>query len=87
MALWKQLISMWLIALAVEAVLIYLTFHGEKKQFFWLIPYPNWRVVGASTIALFHDYPLIAWALLSVPLLTFLLTCTLWVNAFLARRA
>lgn len=41
--LWKQLLILWGVALAVTAALLWLELH-RPYNFFVLLPYPTWRI-------------------------------------------
>jgi len=75
-SLWKQLITVWASALVLDLFLFWLQFRQPVKVF-WLIPYPNLRLLWPGVVRLFGDYPLLAFAVVAIPVLTILLTIAL----------
>lgn len=66
-ALWQQLAFLWLGAILVAALLLLLDLR-QPFTFFWLIPYPDWRLVGTGVLELFRVRPLTATAILAIPM-------------------
>lgn len=77
--LWRQLATLWLSALVLDALLLWLQFRRPFK-FLWIIPYPGWRLVWESIVGIFREYPLLVLGLLAVPLVAILLTIALVAN-------
>ena len=60
----------------LDVLLLWLQFRRPFK-FFWLIPYPNWRLVWPSVVTLCREYPLLGAALIGVPLASVVITLVL----------
>jgi hypothetical protein len=69
---------LWAGAIALSAALIaFDAWRSGPYKLFWLIPYPNWRLVWAAVVSAFRTKPLLAAALLLVPTLATLATFAL----------
>lgn len=77
--LWRQLATLWVSALVLDALILWLQFRRPFK-FFWMIPYPGWRHVWPSVIGMFREYPLLVLGTVGVPVLAILLTIALVAN-------
>jgi hypothetical protein len=66
-ALWQQLAFLWLGAILVAALLLLLDLR-RPFAFFWLVPYPDWRLVWTGVFELFRVRPLTATAILAIPM-------------------
>ena len=76
--LWQQLLILWTGAFALSAALIALdAWRSGPYKFFWLLPYPNWRLVLAAVRGAFRAKPLLATGVLLVPTLAALATFAL----------
>ena len=77
--LWKQLVTVWATALVLEVVLFSLQAR-RPFEVFWLLPYPNWRMLWPSLVALTRAHPLFALSVVVVPVVTLVLTVVLCVQ-------
>ena len=80
-----QLAVVWGTAVLLAFVLLWLD-SREPYKFFWLIPYPSWRAWAPVIPELFRTRPLIATAVIAVPVVTMLVTLALSVRRVRARR-
>ena len=76
--LWLQLVILWAGTILLSATLIGIDFlRAGPYRFFWLIPYPNWRLVSSALVSAFRAKPLLATAGLLIPALAILATVVL----------
>jgi hypothetical protein len=67
-ALWLQLLILWAGAIALSAALITFDLRlSAPYKFFWLIPYPNLRLMWPVLIGAFREKPLLVTGGLLVP--------------------
>ena len=76
--LWQQLLVVWSLALLSGAAILWFKTRQPYK-FFWLIPYPAWRTLWPTVVEFFRVQPLLAFALVGLPVLTVVATLTLCV--------
>ncbi len=76
--LWQQLLVVWSVALLMIAVILWFETRQPYKVF-WLVPYPAWRTLWPAVVELFRIRPLLAVALVGIPLVTILTTLALCV--------
>jgi hypothetical protein len=71
-SLWVQLLVVWATVLIGAVLLLLLdSWLGKPSEFVWLIPMPTWRnirILPAVAADLFRTRPLVAFALVGVPL-------------------
>jgi hypothetical protein len=76
--LWRQLLILWTSAITLSLALIALdALLSGPYKFFWLIPYPNLRLLWAAVAGVFRAKPLLATGVLLVPTLAALATIAL----------
>jgi formate-dependent nitrite reductase membrane component NrfD len=80
--LWLQLLWLWLGAVLLAALLLAIDLQRPWK-FFWLIPYPNPRLLLAAAVGFFRIRPLSATAVVGVPVVAILLTLGLCIARLL----
>ncbi|AHG92900.1 hypothetical protein J421_5365 (plasmid) [Gemmatirosa kalamazoonensis] len=61
--LWKQLAALWVVTVALDVGLLWLQLHRLGK-FYWLIPYPTWRLLWPDWGALFRAAPFLGMVLI-----------------------
>ena len=76
--LWQQLSVVWSVALLLAAAILWFETRQPYK-FFWLIPYPAWRTLWPAVVEFFQTRPLLAFALVGIPVVTILATLALCV--------
>ena len=82
--LWQHLVVLWIAAIAVSAALIaFDVWRARPRKFFWLIPYPNLRLLWPTLVAALRAKPILVTGIFLVPLLAVLATVAL-VSARLA---
>ena len=74
------LVALWIAGPALAALLLWIDLRRETK-FFWLVPHPTWRTVVPLIGQLFVQRPLVAIAVVVVPVVTLALTVALFVAA------
>ena len=85
-SLWRQVLVLWTTAVVLSAALIALdVWRSGPYKFFWLIPYPNLRLIWPMVVNAFRAKPLLVTGGLFVPVLAVLGTLAL-VSARLAVR-
>jgi hypothetical protein len=74
--LWQQLLAVWSLSLLVAAGIVWFETR-QPYRFFWLLPYPTWRSVWPVVIELFRLRPLLAFAVIGIPVLAAIVTLAL----------
>jgi hypothetical protein len=74
--LWQELAIVWLAAVLLSAMLLRLDTRRPYK-FFWLIPYPDWRLVTPAVVQIFRMRPLSATAVIGIPVAALIISLAL----------
>jgi hypothetical protein len=74
LTLWRQLVTLWGVTIFLAALL---TWYDTRRPFFWLVPYPTWRMIRPMIVEFFHVRPILATAMIGLPALALLASIAL----------